>query len=58
MDKSPIIVYTDYAGLRTYGRGNAGKENNMKLVCEFIGGVMAGKMPLENAEKLTEGATG
>ena len=26
----------------------------MKLVCEFVGGAMAGKMPLENAEKLTE----
>lgn len=26
----------------------------MKFVCEFIGGPMAGKMPLEDAEKLTD----
>lgn len=30
------------------------RSDGVKFVCEFIGGPMAGKMPLEEAEKLTE----
>ena len=30
------------------------RSDGVKFVCEFIGGPMAGKMPLEDAEKLTD----